>query len=122
MNKRWIPLFLLLTVTGCGIFPSSAPTTTTIETTAQSRMQSRLDKLLEACLSAAQAEATPQAAESAMLAIYTRWKQTEAGDTQFQAQAQRLANGGMQLQVQAQLSDGNLSLQAQRQLIIRPRT
>ena len=78
-------------------------------------MLNRLNALLEQCLAAAKKTSAPRDAESAARAVYERWKKSGRGESQFHVQAQALAKGGLQIQLQVQLTDGALSLQAQRQ-------
>lgn len=114
------PLILglaLLLLVGCGVPRPTTPVAVQASTV-RATLQSRLERLLDECLVAARGAATPVAAEAAALMVYERWKPGAGGESQFQVQAQPLRGGGFQVQLQAQLTMGQESLQAQRQLVV----
>lgn len=118
MLRHVTTLLLLLILAGCGVQPAILPSTapaTQGETPAEAAMMNRLNQLLEQCLAAAKKAAEPAEAEVAARTVFERWKKAQKGDFQFHVQAQRLARGGMQIQLQVQMTDGMVSLQAQRQ-------
>lgn len=118
MRKRWLLLFLAIALTGCNAAGTTVTTAPSAETQAQASMKNRLDQLLESCLAAASSGRTPSTAESLARAVYTQWKASQRGQSQFHVQAQLLANGQMQIQLQAQLAEGANSVQAQRQALL----
>lgn len=120
MMTRFASLLLLVFLTGCGLqAPATQPTAVsaaaTPESSAEAAMLNRLKTLLDHCLAAAKQATTAREAESAAHSVYERWKQGERGATQFAVQAQRTGKGGIQIQLQVQLTDGSLSIQAQKQ-------
>lgn len=120
MTMRWIPFLLALALAGCNWVDASVPTMPSAESQAEAAMKNRLEQLLETCLAAAKKASTPAEAEAMALTVYARWKQTERAESQFHVQAQRRADGGLQVQLQAQLVEGSRSVQAQRQAALAP--
>lgn len=121
--RRFASFMLMVLLTGCGFqplvtVPSPVSSATPGESSAEAAMLNRLNMLLEQCLAAAKKTTSPRDAEAAARAVYERWKRSERGEAQFHVQVQPLAKGGMQIQLQVQLTEGTLSLQAQRQAIL----
>lgn len=118
LNLRLVPILLTLLLVGCGAPLSPLPPVGTAQTAIRASLQGRLDRLLEECLTAARSAPTPAEAERAALGVYERWKATASGESQFQVQSQRLSGGGFQVQLQLQLTEGEESLQAQKQIVV----
>jgi|GEM_PF-3105209 len=122
MMIRFASILLLVFLTGCGLQapvtqPTAVSAAATPESPAEAAMLNRLKSLLDHCLAAAKQATTPREAESAARSVYERWKQGERGAAQFAVQAQRTSKGGIQIQLQVQLSEGALSIQAQKQTV-----
>ncbi|MGV3525132.1 MAG: hypothetical protein ACO1RX_12950 [Candidatus Sericytochromatia bacterium] len=116
-----------LLFTGVLLLPAcTAPTLPSPTTQAQAtRLLEPLTRCLEAALSAAIRTQTPEAArqqaqqtfaeqQALLLSAYAR------NSIQLQVQSQWTPDGAIQLQLQAQLADGRITAQAQRQARFTP--
>lgn len=117
MNKQALLFLLALSsLVGCTAQQPEHSLATTKEASFRASLEQSLGEDLNEVLAAAKATRDPSEAEKKAREAFERKK--HAGfTTQFQVQAQRLSDGRLQLQVQAQLSGKGLDAQAQRQLI-----
>lgn len=125
--KQLLPLglALLLSLSACAT-PGSTATKETLHSSAQILLVGPLSQALDSALVYAQQARSPeeakQLASSRFMSELGRMlqRQLSAKDVQLQTQAQWSANGKIQIQLQAQISDNNLTAQAQRQALFAP--
>lgn len=87
---------------------------------AERALQQSLDEGLEQGLASARQARTAREAERQARAAFERWAKGRGEELQFQVQALPASNAGLQLQMQAQMANGEQTVQVQRQWVVRP--
>ena len=112
-----IALTSLLACGQAGPVPAGPETT---QASARASMENALDQMLEDCLEVAKAASSRTAAERVARERFNRLAAARGYKPQFQVQTQATPHKGLQIQLQAQLVKGSLSVQAQRQVVQQP--
>lgn len=93
---------------------------TPVPASAERALQKSLDEVLEQGLASARQARTPREAERQARAAFEQWAKGRGEELQFQVQALPASNAGLQLQMQAQMTSGEQTVQVQHQWVVRP--